>query len=201
MSFPVDRVRASRELNTTVRITYDDEFIYVAAECIGPGPYIIQSLKRDIPLFWRGDTFGLVFDPVNERSNGFVFAVNPEAVQHEALITGQTGRRGNNGSSNGINRAWDNKWYSEVQILEDRWTVEMAIPFKSLRFGDKLEWGVNFLRRDAKNNVYHTWSPVPVQFRGVDLGYTGKLIWDKAPGKTKKLISNSLFAWYRGKRF
>ncbi len=189
VSFPVDGVRASRELNTTVRITYDDEFIYVAAECIGPGPYIIQSLKRDIPLFWRGDTFGLVFDPVNERSNGFVFAVNPEAVQHEALITGQTGRRGNNGSSNGINRAWDNKWYSEVQILEDRWTLEMAIPFKSLRFGDKLEWGVNFLRRDAKNNVYHTWSPVPVQFRGVDLGYTGKLIWDKAPGKTKRNLS------------
>ena len=53
----------------------------------------------------------------------------------------------------------------------------------------KLEWGVNFLRRDAKNNVYHTWSPVPVQFRGVDLGYTGKLIWDKAPGKTKKNLS------------
>ena len=189
VSFPMDGIRASPELKTLVRLTYDDEFIYVAAECIGPGPYIIQSLKRDNPLFWRGDAFGLVFDPVNERSNGFVFAVNPEAVQSESLITGQTGRRGNSGSVSGINGAWDNKWYSEVQILEDRWTVEIAIPFKSLRFGDKLEWGVNFVRGDAKNNSYHTWSPVPVQFRGVDLGYTGKLIWDKAPGKTKKNIS------------
>ena len=189
VSYPTDGIRASPELKTLVRVTYDDEFIYVAAECIGPGPYIIQSLKRDNPLFWRGDAFGLVFDPVNERTNGFVFAVNPEAVQTESLITGQTGRRGNNGSVSGFNGAWDNKWYSEVQILKDRWTVEIAIPFKSLRFGDKREWGVNFLRGDAKNNSYHAWSPVPVQFRGVDLGYTGKLIWDEAPSKTKKNIS------------
>ncbi len=189
VSYPTDGIRASPEVKTIVRVTYDDEFIYVAAECIGPGPYIIQSLKRDNPLFWRGDAFGLVFDPVNERTNGFVFAVNPEAVQSESLITGQTGRRGNNQSAGGFNGAWDNKWYSEVQILDDKWTVEMAIPFKSLRFGDKREWGVNFLRGDAKNNSYHAWSPVPVQFRGVDLGYTGKMIWDEAPGKTKKNIS------------
>ena len=133
--------------------------------------------------FWFG------FDPVNEKSNGFVFAVNPEAVQSESLVTGQTGRRGSSGSSSGSNGSWDNKWYSEVQIFEDKWTVEMAIPFKSLRFGDKREWGVNFVRGDAKNNSYHVWSPVPVQFRGIDLGYTGKLIWDKAPAKAKKNIS------------
>ena len=75
------------------------------------------------PLFWRGDAFGLVFDPVNEKTNGFVFAVNPEAVQSESLVTGQTGRRGSDGSSSGSNGSWDNKWYSEVQIFEDKWTV------------------------------------------------------------------------------
>ena len=32
------------------------------------------------------------------------------------------------------------------------------------------------------------------------LGYTSELIWDKAAGETKKLVSNSLFAWYRGKK-
>ena len=47
----------------------------------------------------------MVFDPVNERCNGFVFALNPEAVKYEAFITGQTGRRGNNRSVNEINRA------------------------------------------------------------------------------------------------
>ena len=61
----MNAVRASRELNTLIRITYDDEFIYVAAECIGPGPYIIQSLKRYNSLFWRGDASGLVFELIN----------------------------------------------------------------------------------------------------------------------------------------
>ena len=78
----------------------------------------------------------------------------------------------------------------------------MAIPFKSLRFGDKREWGVNFVRGDAKNNSYHVWSPVPVQFRGIDLGYTGKLIWDKAPAKAKKKhFIDSLFTWQWATRF
>ncbi len=69
------------------RITYDDEFIYVAAECIGP--YIIQSLKRYNPLFKRGDASGLVFDPINELSDSFVFAVNPEVVQLYRFNYGQ----------------------------------------------------------------------------------------------------------------
>ncbi len=197
MSFPVDGVKADSNIRTIVRMTYDDTYIYIAAECMGTKPYIIQSLKRDNPLFWQGDAFGLVFDPVNERTNGFVFAVNTEGVQSESLITGQTGRRGGNGPT-GFNTAWDNKWYSETKSFPDRWTTEMAIPFNSLRFGEKEDWGVNFLRSDAKSNSYHTWSPVPVQFRGVDMGYLGKLIWDKAPAETKKNISLIPYALSNG---
>ncbi|MFY0686626.1 MAG: carbohydrate binding family 9 domain-containing protein [Cyclobacteriaceae bacterium] len=187
-SFPVDDKRAEDINRTEVQLTYDDEFIYLAAKCYGVGPYVVQSLKRDNPAMWRGDAFAIVLDPVNERTNGFVFATNPAGVQSESLITGQTGRRGSQGSS-GMNTAWDNKWYVDSKTYENYWTVEMAIPFKSLRFGDKQRWGINFVRSEMKTNAYHTWSPVPVQFRGVDLGYTGVMNWDKAPKKTKKNIS------------
>ena len=92
---------------------------------MGPGPYIIQSLKRDNPLFWRGDAFGLVLDPVNEKSNGFVFAVNPEAVQSESLVTGQTGRRGSSGSSSGV---------------MDLGIINGTQRFKFLRINGPLKW-------------------------------------------------------------
>lgn len=199
MSFPVDNQKVDSATQTEVRIVYDDTYLYIAAICKGPGPYIIQSLKRDNPLFWKGDAFGVVFDPINQRTNGFSFAVNPGGVQSESLITGQTGRRGDNGSS-GINGAWDNKWYTDVRIYDDRWTCEMAIPFKTLRYADKSQWGINFMRGETKSNSYHSWSPVPVQFRSLDLGYTGALVWDQPPAETKRNISVIPYALAAGSR-
>lgn len=189
MSFPIDDRRAVKENQTEAMITYDDKFIYVAAICHGAGPYVMPSLKRDARAFWQGDAFGVVFDPVNEKTNGFNFNANSSGVQSESLITGQTGTRGSGGGSQGVNGAWDNIWISEVQILEDRWTIEIAIPFKSLRFNENKIWGINFLRGHSATNSYHMWSPVPVQFRGVDLGYTGALVWDESPVKSKSNIS------------
>ena len=179
MSFPVDDRKAARK--TEVRLTYDENFLYVGITCHGERDYVIQTLKRDLD-FWRGDGFAIVLDPVAQKTNGFVFGINPAGVQMETLITGYTGNRG--GPPRGMNQNWDNKWFSEVKSYDDRWTAEMAIPFKTLRYEEnRTEWGVNFIRSDMKDNSYHTWSKVPLQFRSIDLGYTGSMIWDQAPVK------------------
>ena len=49
--------------------------------------------------------------------------------------------------------------------------------------------GMNFVRGVSKTNSWHTWAPVPVQLTGVDLGFTGALIWDEKPPKAKGNIS------------
>lgn len=185
MSFPVDDQRAERQ--TEVSLTYDDGFLYVGVTCYSEYEYIIQTLKRDVD-FWSGDGFAIVLDPVNKRTNGFVFGVNPAGVQMETLVSGYTGNRG--GRPRGMNPNWDNKWYAEVKIYEDRWTAEIAIPFKILRYEEnKDQWGLNFIRSDTKSNSYHTWSRVPLQFRSLDLGFTGLLNWDQPPKKTKSNIT------------
>jgi len=188
MSSPIDDRRVETEFQTEVMLTYDDKYLYIAAICHGNGPHVMPSLKRDAPNFWSGDVFSIIIDPVNQQTNSFAFGVNTEGVQFEALGTGQTGRRGSNGGS-GINVAWDNIWISEVEVYEDYWTAEIAIPFKTIRFDDKNVWGINFIRGHSGTNSFHTWSPVPVQFRGFDLGYTGALIWDKPPVRAKSNIS------------
>jgi hypothetical protein len=187
MNFPVGGTQVNDEVQTLVRVAYDDNFIYIGVECRGKGPFLVQSLKRDSDSFWSGDAFAVIFDPVNERTNGAIFGVNSEGVQTEALITGEPARRG--GQLSGYNKAWDNKWYTEASVSENGWTAEMMIPFKSLRFGKKDHWGINFIRIDANNNANHSWAPVPIQFYGTDLGYLGQLIWDKPPKNTKKNIS------------
>lgn len=187
-SFPVDDREVEAEYQTEVMLTYDDKFIYVAAICHGPNPYIIPSLKRDNNDFWDGDVFSLVFDAVNERTNAASFATNPAGVQFDVLIGANTGTRGGGGSG-GFNRAWDNKWLVNSKAYTDHWTTEMAIPFKTLKYGNKKIWGMNFVRGVSKTNTWHTWAPVPVQLTGVDLGFTGALHWDKVPPKAKGNIS------------
>ena len=194
MSFPVDDRKAPSEVQTEVRLAYDDQYIYVGAICYGANDYIIPTLKRDAREFWTGDVFAIIIDPVNEASNGFAFCTNPAGVQYESLISGRTGTRSEMNSrssgNSGFNTAWDNSWFVEINHEVDRWTLEMAIPFKTLRFDpEKSTWGVNFTRGEPRSNSWHTWSPVPVQFLTMDLGYTGAMIWDDRPTKNKSNIS------------
>lgn len=192
MSYPVDDRAVEQGLQTEVRVTADEQYLYIAAVCYGPEKYVIKTLKRDAE-FWDGDAFGVVIDPVNEKTNGFTFGVSPAGVQTEYLVTGQTGRREDvetGQSRKGVNLAWDNKWLSEVTNHPDHWVVEIAIPFKTLRFeAHKSQWGINFFRRDASTNTIHTWVPVPIEFNETDLGYTGVLNWNKAPEKAPRNFS------------
>ena len=164
---------------TEVQLTYDDKNIYIGITCYDTDKYIIQTLKRD-KNYWNSDAIGVVLDPIGESSNGFMFGVSPLGVQMEALVSVSGG--GTNWDSN-----WDNKWYSATHRSLDRWTVEMAIPFKTLRFGaEQKEWGINFIRNNPKGNEYHSWAPVPQQFLGIDLNFTGALLWDVAPPKISR---------------
>lgn len=179
MKFPRDDVKAERQ--TEVRMTYDDRYVYIGAINYDTSYYVVQTLKRDSRYF-DSDGFAVVLDPVNEQTNGFLFGVSPMNVQAEDLISTST--------FSNLNFSWDNKWFSAVKRYEDRWVVEIAIPYKTLRFkSDISQWGVNFIRNDLKKNQYSTWTNVPINFSPFDLGYTGSLVWDNSPERVKTNIS------------
>ena len=169
------------ESKTEVMMSYDDRFIYVAAICYDelPGKYIVQSLKRDFS-YPRSDAFVVFIDPFRDGTNGFSFANNPYGAQREGLLEF--------GGRFGVTTAWDNKWYSKVKQYKDRWVVEMAIPFKTIRYNsDVSEWKVNFSRNDQKRNETSTWVPVPRNQNVATLAYTGSMTWDEP---VKKVGSN-----------
>lgn len=187
-SFPVDDQVVESEFQTEVRITYDDRFLYVSAKCYGNRPFLMPTLKRDSDLFWDGDVFSVVFDPSNEKTNGFCFGTNPSGVQYDVLVGANTGTR-SGGGSGGFNEAWDNRWLCNSKEYIDHWETEIAIPFNSLRYGDKKKWGINFIRGLPEKNSWHTWAPVPVQFVGMDLGFLGQLNWSEVPPRAKSNVS------------
>ena len=47
MNFPLSGDIVKNEVQTFVRMAYDDDYIYLGIECFGKGPYLVQSLKRD----------------------------------------------------------------------------------------------------------------------------------------------------------
>ncbi len=178
MKFPTDD--GIPACKTEVQLAHDDHFLYVAFTSYDSGKSIIQSLKRDIGHI-DNDGVGIILDPQNSHTNGFIFVVNALNAQSEDQLS--------LGQMEGLTWSWNNKWVSATHRYSNRWTAEMAIPFKSLRYppGKDL-WGVNFLRVDMANNQYSGWTPVPTNFRIYNLSYTGSLIWDKVLATPKKNI-------------
>lgn len=177
--FPTDK--GHTQTKTEVQFTFDEHFLYIAATLYDVKEYIVQTMKRDQGLF-SSDGFGVVIDPLNQHTNGFYFSVNPYNAQAEDLISGNGDDR--------LNFSWDNKWYSQTKMEKDKWMVEIAIPFKTLRYNtNQNTWGVNFIRSDKSRNEFHTWTNIPLNFRGFDIGYTGALIWDDEAPKPGSNIS------------
>lgn len=184
--FPFDSSYAKAQ--TEVRMTYDDHMIYIFAVMHnqpGPRKYFTPSLKRD----YRGpgnDGFSVTMDTYKDRTNGFMFGMNPFGVQREGLIS----NGGNN--SEDLNLSWDNKWYGEAKILENKWVCELAIPFKTIRFKHGLaSWNINFYRIDSHHNEQSTWSPIPRVYGPTVVAFNRELIWDQPlnhPGGNVSLI-------------
>jgi hypothetical protein len=180
-SFPYDTVAANSV--TEVRILYNNAGIYVGAVCKDSiaKPFVVQSLKRDFSIN-SSDAFVVTLDPLNDKTNGFSFGVNPYGVQREGLVEDR--------GIFGVTTIWDNKWFAEVQRKEKEWVVEMFIPFKSIRYKTGIkEWGINFHRQNLKINETSNWSRVPRIYNISFLPYAGKLIWEESPQKAGKNIS------------
>jgi Domain of unknown function (DUF5916) len=95
-------------------------------------------------------------------------------VQREALI--------DNGDN--ISFDWDNRWTSAVHNEAEQWTVEMAIPFKTLRYSvatGQNTWHINFIRTAINPWEVSTWKPVSRQFRPFSLAFMADAVWDEAP--------------------
>jgi hypothetical protein len=189
--FPYDSSEAIAP--TEVRMTYDDDFIYCIAimHNLGPRQYVVPSLRRD----YRGeayDGFTLILDTYKDKTNAFIFGVNPYGAQREGLISdgGNVSRR-----SSSFSLTWDNKWYSEAKLYDDYWIAEMAIPFKTLRYKENMDsWLVNFYRIDSEYGERSTWAPIPRNLSIINIAFNKELKWDEPlrnPGKNISLIPYS----------
>lgn len=170
---------------TEVRFAYDEDYLYMAAMCIQESEVVIQSLKRD--EFWDNDGIAMILDPLNTRTNAFLFGVTAAGAQWDAQFA----------PDSGINADWSNKWRAEVQIYDGYWTAEIAVPFKILRYNDvDKEWGLNIVRGIQGINEFHNWTAVPESFWPPNPAFAGAMVWDAAP--TRKSGNYNLIPYVTG---
>ena len=180
MILPQDDRKATQF--SEVRMAYDDKNIYLAVIFFNntvKGDYVVESYKRDFS-FGKNDNFLVAIDPFNNMTTGFAFGLNAYGAQWDGTMY--------DGRSVDLN--WDTKWYSEVAFDEEKWTAEIAIPFKSIRYNDDLnQWGISFSRLDLKASEKSGWTPVPRQFPSITMAYSGILEWDNPPPSQGSNIS------------
>ena len=163
-------------------ILFDDESIYVGArvyESVPESAWVANEMQRDSFRLINNDGYIVVFDTFYDRRNGFTFRVNPIGGFQDQQITDE----GN------PNPDWNPVWDVRTGRFDGGWTVEMEIPFQSLRFrpGPNQVWGIQ-LGRDIRSNyeeAYLTAVPIsagPGQFR---LSVAGTLVGLEVPADSR----------------
>ena len=150
---------------TVIKILYDNEALYIGAYMYDDPSLIRRQITaRDGEQQQDVDYFSVFVDTYNDQQNGFQFLVTTANVQTDAKLTATS----NPGFGQYGDKSWDAVWESKVQINQDGWSVEMKIPYLSLRFAKKdvQTWGVQFLRYMRRNNEQNFWNPVDPNING-----------------------------------
>ncbi|WP_296384818.1 DUF5916 domain-containing protein [Winogradskyella sp.] len=151
---------------TEVKMTYDDEAIYVAAYLYDdPSKIMKQLTSRD--NFGQNDFFAVILNPNNDAQNDTQFFVFSSGQQADAIAN----------PSIGEDFGWNAVWQSAVTIVDDGWIVEIKIPYRTLRFADQEEptWGLQFHRHYRRDRSQFTWNTIDPTKGNIGL-YHGELV-------------------------
>jgi hypothetical protein len=147
---PGDNIAPSRP--TEVMLGYDSKFLYVAFHCYDEPDKVRATIPKRDNIF-NDDYVGILFDTFNDSRKAYEFDFSPLGIQADGIWTDGQGEDFNP----------DIVMESKGTLTTDGWTVEVAIPFKSLRYvvgKDKL-WGAHFWRRIKRfNNELSMWMPI-----------------------------------------
>jgi len=142
---------------TEARVVFDSHSLYIGVYCHDSEPDRISanSMAHDGggsggggymgygyhgPSISSDDLIRVLLDPFQDKRNAYVFYVNPKGARSEGLAYA---------GSTSLN--WDGIWDAKSARLEDGWSAEIRIPFKTISFKPGLSvWGLNIERTIAR---------------------------------------------------
>ena len=173
---------------TEVRVVFTRDTIFFGVVCYDqdPSSIIVSDSRRDSSMN-DADSFQLVLDTFSDSQNGFVFGTTPAGQEYDGQVInegggralfGQAGAGGfSRGSGRGFNLNWDGAWQVRTQLSEIGWSAEFAIPFRTIRYPERIEqlWGANFQRNIRRRNETVYWAALPRQYNLYRVSMAGQL--------------------------
>lgn len=143
---------------TEVKVLYDNDALYVSAVMYEPSSDSITTTLSNRDDFGNADYFGVIIDTYGSSTIGFAYLVTSAGVQIDDLH-----------SADDIDNNWNSVWESAVSVYDDKWIVEIKIPFSALRFPNKdvQDWRINFnrsTRRNREDSFWNTYNPSGLNF-------------------------------------
>ncbi len=139
-------------VKNTAWLAYDDRFLYAAFEFGDPNPRQIRAPLSDRDNVGSDTDYGgLILDTRNDGKTGLLLLANPRGIQYDAVSDDAGG---------GEDSSPDFFWESAGRIHEKGWTLEIRVPFSSLRY-DKAgpqTWGIMLYRNYPRAYRYQIFS-------------------------------------------
>ena len=135
-------------VQTEIWLSYDDEFLYVAARCDEPRMRLLRNeIKTKDGKVWEDDSIEILLDANRDKKTYRHFAVNAKGV----LYDGQQ-----------RDARWNSSTKAATSSDEHGWSLEIAIPLKDLGANPDLQktWGLQIARhrpREERNS--YQWAP------------------------------------------
>jgi hypothetical protein len=135
-------------VKTEALVTFDSDNLYVAFKADDPEPGAIRSNLMDRDLvgqFVQDDHVGFTIDTFNDERQGYQFRVNPRGVQVDGVFSEIAG---------GEDFSWDAIWASAARVTDTGYVVEIAVPFRAIRFSRATgpqTWGLEAFRNYPRN--------------------------------------------------
>ena len=141
---------------TEAWVTFDREYVYISFRCWESRPerMVANEMRRDSGNIFQGDFVGFTLDTFYDRRTAVLFTVNAIGGRTDGQVSDERQYNGD----------WNPIWHVAVGRFDGGWTVETAVPFKSLQYrpGRAQVWGFN-LRRDSqwRNEISYI-APIPI---------------------------------------
>jgi len=155
---------------TVAYIGYDKKNLYFAFRCYDSDPKKLRAAVTSRDNIIDDDWIAIFIDTFNEKRRAFTFFINPRGIQMDLI-------RVEEGGNDNMDESWDTVFYSNGKIDEEGYAVEVALPFKSIRFPDKESkvWGVILGRTIARKGEIVIWPPMSKSIPGL-LSQRGEIV-------------------------
>lgn len=135
-------------VKTECFLIYSSDNLYVGFRAYDPEPEKIRAYLSDRDEMFNDDNVGIFLDTFNDGNRAFGFFCNPLGVQGDEIMS-----QGGNQEDD----TWDAIWDSAGKLTDFGFSVEMAIPFRSLQFQPserEQTWGFAALRSYPRSRLH-----------------------------------------------